>query len=63
MAVPKQRKTSSRRDMRRSQHDKIAAPNLIPCPNCSAPVLPHRVCGECGQYKNRAILVSEESAE
>jgi large subunit ribosomal protein L32 len=56
VAVPKRRTTSSRRDMRRANHDKITAPNLIPCPNCSAPVLPHRVCKECGTYKGKAVI-------
>lgn len=63
MAVPKRRKTSSRRDMRRAHHDKVTAPNLIPCPQCSAPTLPHRVCPSCGTYKGRAVIQkpSEES--
>lgn len=56
MAVPKRRKSSSRRDMRRAQHDKVTAPNLVPCPNCSAPMVPHRVCRSCGQYKGRSVL-------
>lgn len=64
MAVPKRRRTSSRRDMRRAQHDKIEAPNLIPCPNCSAPVVPHRVCPSCGQYKGKQVVRSKsESGE
>lgn len=63
MAVPKRRTTSSKRDMRRAQHDRITAPNLIPCPNCSAPTLPHRVCPECGQYGGRQVLeiIDEET--
>ncbi|HEY3235317.1 MAG TPA: 50S ribosomal protein L32 [Polyangiaceae bacterium] len=56
MAVPKRRKSSSKRNMRRAQHDKIEAPNLAPCPNCSAPMVPHRVCPSCGYYKGRAVL-------
>ena len=65
MAVPKRRTTSSKRDMRRAQHDRITAPNLIPCPNCSAPTLPHRVCPECGQYAGRQVLefIDESEAE
>lgn len=47
--------------MRRAQHDKITAPNLIPCPNCSAPMQSHRVCPECGHYKGRAVLESDSS--
>ena len=61
MAVPKRRRTSSRRDMRRSQHDKVGAPNLIPCPSCSSPILPHRVCGSCGAYKGKQVLISAEA--
>lgn len=56
MAVPKRRRTSSRRDMRRAQHDKVEAPNLIPCPNCSAPTVAHRACASCGQYKGRKVI-------
>ena len=63
MAVPKRRKTSSKRDMRRAQHDKITAPNLIACPNCSAPSVPHRVCASCGYYKGRKILAGGEENE
>ena len=63
MAVPKRRKSSSRRDMRRAQHDKVAAPNIIPCPSCSAPMVPHRVCPSCGQYRGRKLVqaAGEES--
>jgi large subunit ribosomal protein L32 len=56
VAVPKRRKTASRRNMRRANHDRVDAPNLVPCPNCSAPTVPHRVCPACGHYKGRAVL-------
>lgn len=59
MAVPKRKKSKSRRDMRRSQHLKLAAPSLNACPNCAAPKLPHRVCRSCGQYKGRAVVTIE----
>ena len=58
MAVPKRRKSSSRRDMRRANHDKVSAPNVVPCPSCSAPMVPHRVCPSCGSYKGRAVVKS-----
>ena len=61
MAVPKRRKSSSKRDMRRAHHDKVAAPNVVPCPNCSAPMVSHRVCPSCGYYKGRAVLKSAPS--
>jgi large subunit ribosomal protein L32 len=41
--------------MRRMQHDKVAAPNIVPCPNCGEPVVPHRACGSCGHYKGREV--------
>ena len=62
MAVPKRRRTSSRRDMRRAHHDKVVAPNLIPCPNCSAPVVPHRACATCGHYKGRQVSKTKPDA-
>ena len=55
MATPKRRTTSSKRDMRRANHDKISAPHIVPCPNCSAPTQPHRVCAACGYYKGKAV--------
>ena len=61
MPVPKRRTTSSKRNMRRANHDKVAAPNLVPCSNCSAPALPHRVCAACGHYGHRAVLRSKDA--
>jgi large subunit ribosomal protein L32 len=26
------------------------------CPNCNEPVLPHRVCTNCGQYQGREVI-------
>ena len=56
MAVPKRRTTRAKRDQRRAQHDKVAAPTTIPCPNCNEMTRPHRICGSCGHYKGRQIL-------
>jgi large subunit ribosomal protein L32 len=47
--------------MRRANHDKITAPNLSACSNCSAPTLPGRICPSCGFYKGRAVVSSKES--
>ncbi len=49
MALPKKRHSSAR-GRRRRTHWKIAAMNLIPCPQCKEPKVPHRVCGACGYY-------------
>jgi large subunit ribosomal protein L32 len=48
--------------MRRAHHDKVEAPNLIPCPNCSAPIVPHRACASCGHYKGREVVKSKSGA-
>lgn len=56
MAVPKRRQSSSRRDMRRAHHDKVDAPSIVPCGNCSAPTAPHRVCPSCGYYRGRQVV-------
>ncbi len=59
MAVPKKRKSKSRRDMRRAQHDWVAAPGLVPCQNCGEMKLPHRVCPHCGYYAGRRVVEVE----
>ncbi len=59
MAVPKQKTSKARRDKRRS-HDALARPAQSTCPQCGAPKLPHRVCGQCGSYKGRTIIETDE---
>ena len=56
MAVPKQRQSHARTNKRRSQH-KLTAPALAVCPRCGAARVPHRVCGECGTYAGREVVV------
>ena len=63
MPVPKRRTTPSRRGMRRANHDKVAAPNLVPCPNCSSPSLSHRVCPSCGHYGGKAVVAKKQEQD
>jgi large subunit ribosomal protein L32 len=63
MAVPKRRTSRSKSKMRRQQHDKVAAPNIAPCPNCGEPVVPHRACGSCGHYKGRVVKRTPTATE
>jgi large subunit ribosomal protein L32 len=49
--------------MRRAHHDKVAAPNVIPCPKCGDMMMPHRVCPACGFYKGRSVVKKDEQAE
>jgi large subunit ribosomal protein L32 len=64
VAVPKRRKSSSKRDMRRANHDKVTVVNLIACPNCKEPCVPHRVCPACGFYRGAQVksVKTKESA-
>ncbi len=55
MAVPRKRKSASRRGNQRS-HDALKRPNLARCPSCEAPKLPHRMCGACGEYSKRTVV-------
>lgn len=55
MAVPKQRKTKSRRNQRR-MHIFLKEPGLNDCPKCKKSVLPHTVCFNCGYYKQEEVI-------
>lgn len=63
MAVPKRRTTRSKRDMRRANHDKVTAPNIVPCTNCGEPSVPHRVCPSCGHYKGAQVVAKKTTTE
>ena len=55
MAVPQNRVTRSRRNMRRA-HDALVAGNRAECPNCGELTRPHHVCGACGHYDDREVV-------
>lgn len=59
MAVPKQRMGRIRTRTRRAVHDRISAPSRCVCPQCGEVKLPHRVCGNCGYYKDREVIETE----
>jgi large subunit ribosomal protein L32 len=59
MALPKRKISKSRRGKRRA-HQRLALANLSTCPQCNEPKLPHRVCPNCGYYKGRAVIKTEE---
>ena len=59
MAGPKQRKGRMSTRIRRSMNDRIDAPSRSVCPQCGEVKLPHRVCPNCGYYKNREVLETE----
>jgi large subunit ribosomal protein L32 len=60
MAVPKRKTSQSKRDKRRT-HDKLTAVNVVLCPNCKEPKLPHIVCPKCGFYRGKQFLKVKEA--
>jgi large subunit ribosomal protein L32 len=59
MAVPKRKKGRAVTNARRSSHT-IEAKNIQECPQCHDPKLPHRVCGSCGYYDGKEVIVIED---
>lgn len=55
MAVPKRKISKARRNSRRANW-KLTAPNLVECPKCGEPVMPHRACRSCGTYKSKVVI-------
>jgi large subunit ribosomal protein L32 len=60
MAVPK-RKISKTRGRKRRTHWKYSVPQVGTCQQCNSPKLPYRACPECGYYKGRAVISSQEA--
>jgi len=60
VGVPKKRMSSMRRNRRRAANNNLrSAVQVILCPKCKEPVLPHRACAACGYYKGREVLKVE----
>lgn len=55
MAVPKQRKTKSRRNNRR-MHISVAKPALVACSHCGKKIRAHTLCYNCGYYAKKEIV-------
>jgi large subunit ribosomal protein L32 len=62
MAVPKRRTSKSKKGHRRSHHF-VTQKGVQYCARCNEPVLPHRVCPNCGFYQGREIINMEEKAQ
>ena len=56
MPVPK-RKSSRMRSRKRGTPYTFKVVQYIKCPNCGAPVQPHRVCKNCGYYAGKPVIV------
>ncbi|SNR90462.1 large subunit ribosomal protein L32 [Anaerovirgula multivorans] len=60
MAVPKRKTSKSKKNMRRAANSKQVATGYVKCPQCHEPKLSHRVCPECGYYKNKEVISVNE---
>ncbi len=60
MGVPKKRTSKMRRDRRRAANNNLrTAVQVISCPKCREPVMPHRACTACGYDHGREVLKVE----
>lgn len=58
MAVPRNRMSNARKNIRRSHHAKKPT-NVGVCSNCDEPKLPHLLCRACGQYNGKVVVEVE----
>jgi large subunit ribosomal protein L32 len=61
MAAQPKKKTSHRRTHQRRSHDRANVGAIILCSHCRRPHLSHRVCGNCGYYGGREVIVEKPS--
>ena len=60
MAQPKRRWSKARTHLRRSTWKK-EEPKLATCLHCHEPVMPHRVCKNCGYYDGKEVIAKKET--
>jgi len=56
MPLPKRKTSHARTTRRRAANWRLEAPNVVSCPRCQAPRLPHHACPACGFYKGRKVI-------
>lgn len=61
MAVQQNKKSRSKKGMRRS-HDRVAKPTVVYC-SCGEPTVPHAVCPSCGAYRGRQVIELKSADE
>ncbi len=60
MAVPRNRLSNSRKNLRRAHHAKEPL-SLASCGNCGSKVQAHRACMKCGHYRGRQVVKGTDS--
>jgi ribosomal protein L32 len=58
MAVQQNKKSKSKKGMRRSHHS-VPVPSVVLC-ECGKPSLPHSVCPSCGNYRGKSYAPAAE---
>ena len=53
--LPK-RKLSKGRSARRRSHLALKPTQMVSCPQCHSPKLPHHACPVCGTYNGREVI-------
>lgn len=61
MAVPKNKISKARRNLRRSSVWKLEAPALTKCGHCGEMIASHRVCANCGYYDGKLVIKKEDA--
>jgi large subunit ribosomal protein L32 len=56
--LPK-RKLSKGRSARRRSHLALQPAQMVICPQCHSPKLPHHACPVCGTYNGREVIKVE----
>ena len=56
-------KTPRSKTRRRRSHLRLEVPNVVKCPACKEPKLPHRVCLSCGVYDGRQVFKLDAEAQ
>ena len=56
MAQPKKKKSYARTHTRKSANMKLPVRSRANCSQCGAERLPHRICPQCGWYKDRQVV-------
>lgn len=51
------RKHSNARTGSRRANWKLKHPAITTCPQCAEKIRPHRICGYCGYYRGRQVVV------
>ena len=59
MAVQQNKKSRSRKGMRRS-HDLVSLHSFIYC-SFGEPTVPHSICPNCGTYKGRQVVAKNDA--